>query len=106
MANDADLSAVVPLPEALNADQLHMTLACPSPEADPTLVRRGREETLEERAARIVRIREEKKLKQVVTDKRRSLRQRCGMEEEGRRRAKQKSMIAAYFTRDDPHGGK
>jgi hypothetical protein len=61
---------------------------------------------VEERATRIVRIREEKRLKQVAAEKRKSLRQRCGMEEEDQRRTKQKSTIVAYFTCDNPRSGK
>jgi hypothetical protein len=106
MANDADLSVATPLCEALDADQLQTTPPRPSPKAESALTRCGREETVEERATRIVRIREEKRLKQVAAEKRKSLRQRCGMEEEDQRRTKQKSTIVAYFTCDNPRSGK
>jgi hypothetical protein len=94
------------LREAFDGDQLQMTPPRPSPKAEPALAQRGWEETTEERVARILKIREEKRLKQVVAEKRKSLKQRCGMEEEDRRRAKQKSTIATYFACDDPRSGK
>jgi hypothetical protein len=59
-------------------------------------------EIAKERQERLDCLKEEKQLKKVAADRRRSIRESCGKETTAWRRARQRTTIAAYFCREDP----
>jgi hypothetical protein len=72
------------------------------PVADGMQARCWKVEIETEKQARLNHLREEKSLKWVVAEKRKCIRDHCGKEVEARRRATQRTTIAAYFRREDP----
>jgi hypothetical protein len=102
---DMETSETLPLCEpAIDPDltSTQCAAAKEGPSIDAVQARQGKVETAKERQERLDRLREEKQLKKVAVDQRRSIRESCGKETVARHRARQRTTIASYFRRKDP----